>query len=251
MGAVVIIPARLGSTRFPRKVLADRTGSPLVQHVWEQARQSAAERVVIATDADEVAACVRAFGGQCVMTSPAHENGTSRLAEASTLLGLGDEAIVVNVQGDEPEIEPGTIDEAIGLLERSGAAMSTIATPIESEAVFASPSAVKVVLRSGADGVARAMYFSRAPIPHVRDSGDRADLLLHVGIYAYRAGFLRRYAALPPTPLERAEKLEQLRALEHGFEIAVGVRKIASVGVDTPEDYERFVRRWQARGGSV
>lgn len=251
MGAVVIIPARLGSTRFPRKVLADRTGRPLIQHVWEQARLSAAERIVIATDADEVAACVRSFGGQCVMTSPAHENGTSRLAEASTLLGLGDEAIVVNVQGDEPEIEPDTIDAAIDLLERSGAEMSTIATPIESDAVFTSPSAVKVVLRSAPDGVARAMYFSRAPIPYVRDSGDRAERLLHVGLYAYRAGFLRRYAALPSTPLERAEKLEQLRALEHGFEIAVGVRAIASVGVDTPEDYERFVQRWQARTGSA
>lgn len=113
MGAVVIIPARLGSTRFPRKVLADRTGRPLIQHVWEQARRSGAERVVIATDADEVAARVQSFGGQCVMTSTTHENGTSRLAEASTLLGLDDKVIVVNVQGDEPEIEPGAIDEVV------------------------------------------------------------------------------------------------------------------------------------------
>lgn len=125
--------------------------------------------------------------------------------------------------------------------------MSTIATPIPSDAIFASPNAVKVVLRPASDGVARAMYFSRAPIPHVRDGGDRGERLLHVGIYAYRAGFLRQYAALPPTALERVEKLEQLRALEHGFEIAVGVRAVSSVGVDTPEDYERFVDRWVAR----
>lgn len=251
MGAVVIIPARLGSTRFPRKVLADRTGLPLIQHVWEQARKSTAARVVIATDADEIVACARSFGGQCVMTSPTHENGTSRLAEASTLLALTDETIVVNVQGDEPEIEPQAINQVVDLLERSGAAMSTIASPIESDAVFASPNAVKVVLRSAPDGVARALYFSRAPIPHVREVGDRAERLLHVGIYAYPAGFLRRYATLPATPLEKAEKLEQLRALEHGFEIAVGVRAVASVGVDTPEDYERFVQRWRARTASA
>lgn len=249
MGAVVIIPARLGSTRFPRKVLADRTGRPLIQHVWERASQSAADAVYIATDACEVADCARRFGANVVMTSLAHENGTARLAEAATLLALADDTIVVNVQGDEPEIEPGVIDEVARLIERSGAPMSTIAAPIREPAVFASPSAVKVVVRVASDGVARALYFSRAPIPHVRDAGESAQALLHLGIYAYRVGFLRRYAGLAPTPLERAERLEQLRALEHGFEIAVGVMDVRSAGVDTPEDYERFVERWNARPG--
>ena len=247
MGAVVIIPARLGSTRFPRKVLADATGRPLIRHVWERASLSSAERVVIATDADEVAAAVRSFGGEVVMTSSTHENGTSRLAEASGTLGLGDDVIVVNVQGDEPEMDPRAIDEVVRLLESSKAPMSTIATPIEDEAVYRAASAVKVVLRGGPDGEARAMYFSRSPIPHVRDAGDPIRALLHVGIYGYRAGFLREYARLEPTPLERSEKLEQLRALQHGFDIAVGVLEMKSVGVDTPEDYERFVERWRHR----
>ncbi|GAB4383182.1 MAG: 3-deoxy-manno-octulosonate cytidylyltransferase [Phycisphaerales bacterium] len=247
MGAVVIIPARLGSTRFPRKVLADRTGHPLIEHVWQQAAHSSAERVVVATDAEEVASCVQAFGGQVVMTSPAHENGTSRLAEASDLLGLSDEAVVVNVQGDEPELEPAAIDEVVRLLERSGAAMSTIAAPVRDRRVLDDPNAVKVVLRSAPDGTSRAMYFSRAAIPHVRDGGQPVQPLLHIGIYAYRAGFLRRYVTLPATPLERAEKLEQLRALEHGCDVAVAVMDITSVGIDTPEDYERFVQRWRSR----
>lgn len=247
MGAVVIIPARLGSTRFPRKVLADATGKPLLQHVWDRAHRSAAERVVIATDAEEVAAAVRSFGGEVVMTSTAHENGTSRLAEASSLLGLDDDAVVVNVQGDEPEMDPRAIDEVVRLLDAGDAPMSTIATPIRDDAVYRAASAVKVVLRAAPDGVSRAMYFSRSPIPHVRDAGDPMRALLHVGIYGYRAGFLRQYARLEPTPLERSEKLEQLRALEHGYEIAVGVLEMTSVGVDTPEDYERFVERWRIR----
>ncbi|RMH13841.1 MAG: 3-deoxy-manno-octulosonate cytidylyltransferase, partial [Planctomycetota bacterium] len=241
MGAVVIIPARLGSTRFPRKVLADRTGRPLIQHVWERASLSSVDRVVVATDAEEVAAAVRSFGGQALMTSSEHPNGTSRLAEAADLMNLPDEEIVINVQGDEPEIEPKLIDAVRDVLARSGASMGTIATPFEDGRDLADPAAVKVVCRVAADGMRRAMYFSRAPIPFDRDGTAPAQPLLHIGIYAYSAGFLRRYAKLEPTPLEQSEQLEQLRALEHGVDIAVGVQKVGSVGIDTPEDYERFV----------
>ncbi len=253
---VGIIPARFASERFPRKILARETGKPLVQHVYESAQRAARlDRLLVATDHEEIAAAVRAFGGEAVLTRADHPNGTSRLAEASTLLGLADEAIVVNIQGDEPEIEPEAIDGAIEALLGSDCPMATVASPFSADEDPRDPNVVKVVLRR--DG--RALYFSRALIPHARDqsdsglrseiSGGRPGPLKHIGLYVYRAGFLATYVGLPPTALELTEKLEQLRALEHGHDIAVAVRPVHSRGIDTPEQYATFVARWRARGG--
>ncbi len=249
MDAVVLIPARLESTRFPRKVLADKTGRTLIQHVYEGAARSGARRVVVATDSDEVAQVVAGFGGQAVLTGCAHENGTSRLAEAAALLGLGDDEVVVNVQGDEPEIEPEVVAASVeALTALPEYSIGTVASPIRDDSEFLSPSVVKVVVgKTGPGGVGRALYFSRASIPFERDGSCLCARLKHVGIYAYRVGFLREYATMEPTALERAEKLEQLRALENGFEIGVAVREVASVGIDTAEDYERFATRWLGR----
>jgi 3-deoxy-manno-octulosonate cytidylyltransferase (CMP-KDO synthetase) len=245
MKATAIIPARLASTRFPGKVLADATGRPLIAHVCEAAgRAGMVERVVVATDDERVAEAVRAFGGEVVMTGE-HPNGSSRLAEAADRLGLADDRMVVNVQGDEPEIDPAVIDAAVTALVDSGADASTIASPIRDEAEASDPNVVKVVV--GRDG--RALYFSRARIPHDRDGSGGADAqaLRHVGLYCYTAGFLRRYVRLPEGALERSERLEQLRILEHGHSIAVAVRETAHAGIDTPGQYEAFVRRETAR----
>lgn len=249
---VGIIPARLGSTRFPGKVLADRTGKPLIQHVWESARRaSRLARVVIAADDDRVLEAARGFGAEAVKTRVDHANGTSRLSEAAAALGLGERAIVVNVQGDEPELEPAAIDAAVialETLEPSGAVVGTVATRIEGWAAVDDPAVVKVVR----DARGLALYFSRAAIPMARDGREAAAAngrawLRHVGIYAYRRGFLDRYVALSPTALEMTEQLEQLRVLEHGFGIAVGLCETAHAGIDTPEQYEAFVERWRSR----
>lgn len=245
MKATAIIPARYGSTRFAGKVLADATGRVLIAHVCEAAgRAEAVERVVVATDDERVESAVRAFGGEVVMTGE-HPNGSSRLAEAADLLGLADERIVVNVQGDEPEIDPAVIDAAVGALVESGSDVSTIASPIRDETEAGDPNVVKVVV----DWRGRAMYFSRARIPHDRDGAGGADAraLRHVGLYCYTAAFLRRYARLAPTPLERAERLEQLRILEHGHSISVAIVEASHAGIDTPEQYDAFVRREAAR----
>lgn len=241
--AVAVIPARLASTRFPRKVLASETGKPLIRHVCERAALARrVSRVVVATDADEVAAAVRAFGGEAVMTREDHPNGTSRLAEAAAILGLAPDALVVNVQGDEPEIEPAVIDAAVDAIERTGAEVSTIGSPFAPGEDAANPNLVKVVRR--ADGLA--LYFSRALIPHRRDAGGFAEPpLRHVGLYVYRAAFLAAYAGLSPTPLERTEMLEQLRVLEHGYRVAVAVCEARGAGIDTPEQYAAFVARWK------
>lgn len=239
---VAIIPARLGSTRFPRKLLASATGRPLVQHVREAAlRARTLSRVVVATDSEEIAAAVGAFGGESVMTSAAHPNGTSRLAEAADRLGLADSAVVVNVQGDEPELEAALIDLAVETLGASGAEVATVASPFGEGQDPGDPNIVKVVL----DARGRALYFSRTPIPHDRDGAGAcvARPLKHVGLYTYRAGFLREYVRLAETPLECTEKLEQLRVLEHGYSIAVAVAEAHHVGIDTPAQYEAFVRR--------
>lgn len=245
--AIAIIPARLGSTRFPGKVLAADTGWPLIRHVVEGAwRASCVERVVVATDDDRVRAAVEGFGAQCVMTSPAHANGTSRLAEASDLLGLTDAQVVVNVQGDEPEIEPGVIEAAVKALSSGAAPVSTVAAPFASGEDAANPNIVKVVRRL--DGTA--MYFTRALVPFDRDGTGAARPLRHIGLYAYRRVFLRAYGGMAPTPLEECERLEQLRVLEHGHAIAVAVVDDAGAGragIDTPEQYEAFVRRWRGR----
>jgi len=231
---VAVIPARFASTRLPGKPLLKETGKYLIQHVYERARACARlDRVIVATDDDRIAEAVRSFGGEAVMTSPHHPSGTDRIAEAVRDI---DCAKVVNIQGDEPEIEPRLIETLIGLLDT--AEMATLATPFERPADAILPSRVKVVI----DRHHNALYFSRSPIPHT-DAGGPPPLL-HLGLYAYTKAFLLRYVALDRTPLEQAEKLEQLRALEHGYRIKVGIVRWDSMGgVDTPEDYAAFVRR--------
>lgn len=246
-----LIPARLASTRLPNKPLADIAGVPMVVRVAQRALQAGASNVVVATDSQDIASTCERFHIKSLLTRGDHPSGTDRLAEASALLGLRDQDIVVNVQGDEPLIDPSLIQAvAVSLQDNPGASMSTAAHPIDNEADFLNPNVVKVVL----DARSQALYFSRAAIAYARDathgwSGNspaHASLLAplrHVGIYAYRAGFLQHYPQLQPTRLEATEALEQLRALWHGYKIAVHVTPTAPApGVDTPEDLER-VRR--------
>ncbi len=246
--AIGIIPARLGSTRFPRKVLARKTGHAMIRHVWDAARRATSlSRVIIATDAKEVFDEVKAFGGEAVMTREDHTNGTSRLAEAATTLRLAGDALVVNVQGDEPELDAGVIDAAVALAREGRAEVATVASPFQAGEDPMNPNLVKVVTR--ADGLA--LYFSRAWIPYPRDAASAAThvrALKHVGLYVYRVDFLLKYAAMPPSALETTEMLEQLRVLDAGFRIAVAVRNVTTTGIDTPEQYEEFVRRWAERG---
>jgi 3-deoxy-manno-octulosonate cytidylyltransferase (CMP-KDO synthetase) len=248
----VVIPARMRSTRLPGKMLADIGGKPLVAWVAERARASGAEEVVVATDHPDIAEAVAARGVRVCTTSAAHETGTDRLAEAVALLGLADEEIVVNVQGDEPLIDPQLVRRVAGeLASHPGAAIATAAHPIADAPVFFDPNVVKVVL----DAEGYAQYFSRAPIPYARDAFAKGRERLpeglpafrHIGIYAYRVSFLRRYSTLAPTAAERFEALEQLRALGHGYRIAVALwERPMEAGVDTAEDLER-VRRQLAR----
>lgn len=242
---VAIVPARLASTRLPRKPLADLGGAPLVVRAAQRAAAAGARRVVVAADGEEIAAACRAHGVEVVLTSPAHPTGTDRLAEACALLDLADDAIVVNVQGDEPLIPPTVIADVAALLARQpDCAIATAAHSLHDAAEFFSPNVVKVVV----DRAGRALLFSRAPIPWARDAfaADRSTLpaglpaLRHVGLYAYRAAFLRAYPKLARDPLEVFESLEQLRALAHGYRIAVLMLAAAlPPGVDTPEDLER------------
>lgn len=248
MNAVGIIPARLASTRLPLKLLLNETGKPLIQHTWEAAcKAESLSEVIIAVDSLELAQAVRQFGARCEMTGE-HPSGTDRVAEAASRLNA-DVDVLVNIQGDEPELDPDSIDQLVALMSQSGAEMATLATPIKCEQQVTDPSCVKVACAQ--DG--RALYFSRATIPHCRDHTP-AELLannvspwkLHVGIYAYRREFLERLTQLPPSPLEQLEKLEQLRALEAGAEIRVGTIEHPAVGIDTPEDYAGFVNRYVA-----
>ncbi len=244
MAATVVIPARYASTRFPAKILASATGKPLVQHVVEQVRKCrSVSRVIVATDDDRIAAALRPFDTVCVMTSATHLSGTDRIAEVAR--GLEDE-IIVNVQGDEPEIEPQTVGGLIERLQKTRDDMATAATPFPPGANPADPNLVKVALGLGG----RAVYFSRSPIPFYRDSaaGDPRAYYLHQGIYAYRREFLLRLASWPPTPLETAEKLEQLRPLEHNCSIWVLITDRATHGIDTAEQYAQFVSRYQSVG---
>jgi 3-deoxy-manno-octulosonate cytidylyltransferase (CMP-KDO synthetase) len=238
MSVLGIIPARLASTRLPRKVLLDRTGKPLIQHVWEGAKAcSAIDRIVVATDAEEVVRAVKKFGGEAVMTSPECASGTDRVAEAAK--HYPDAEIVVNVQGDEPEMSPEPLAALVkGMKANPKAEMGTIAVPWPEEVPLSEPGFVKVVT----DLNGYALYFSRSPIPFYRDAGER-KYLKHVGLYAFRAPFLQKYASLPQTPLEKAEALEQLRALEHGHRIAVFISRYKGYEVNTPADYEAFVAR--------
>jgi len=239
----VLIPARLASTRLPNKPLADIAGVPMVVRVAQQAQRSAAQRVVVAGDSFAIVAACQAHGIEAVLTRTDHPSGSDRLAEACDLLGLPDDAIVVNVQGDEPLMDPQLVtDVAHLLIRRPQAAMSTAAHTLTSVAEFHNPNVVKVVL----DAQHLALYFSRAPIAYPRDTPDQLPNpapLRHIGIYAYRASFLRLFPTLAQAPLERTESLEQLRALWHGHRIAVHVTEHApGPGVDTPADLER-VRR--------
>jgi 3-deoxy-manno-octulosonate cytidylyltransferase (CMP-KDO synthetase) len=247
MSVTVIIPARYASTRLPGKPLLAETGKPLIQHVVENVRQAQhVDRVVVATDDDRIAAAVRNFDGEVVMTAPEHTSGTDRLAEAADQLYLGDDEVVVNVQGDEPDIPPVVISELILLLGKGECPMATLCTPLPPTAAN-DPSRVKVVF----DRNGKALYFSRAPIPYPRDIDDSTNspsrFFLHLGIYAYRVWFLKDFARLSPTPAEKTEKLEQLRALEHGFHIATQVVQCDGAGIDTPEDYAAFVLRHNGR----
>lgn len=249
-----VIPARFASTRLPGKPLLSETGRPLIQHVVEAAqRSSRLERVIVATDDLRILEAVERFGGEAVMTRADHPSGTDRVAEVAS--AVAEARIIVNIQGDEPEISPQALDLLVALLERDATApMATLATPIHDEAIYRDPACVKVVCTTAG----QALYFSRSPIPHHRDGvptpATRVPLgHLHLGLYAYRRDFLLGLAALAPSPLEKCEKLEQLRVLEAGYRIAVGFVDEPSVGVDTPEDYRRFVERWRAsaeeRGG--
>jgi len=245
MQAIAIIPARYASTRLPGKPLLAETGKPLIQYVVESA--SAARRirrVVVATDDERILRVVEGFGGRAIMTGAEHACGTDRIAEAARKLGLGDEDVVVNVQGDEPDIPGGCLDRLVELMESSEAPMATLATPLADEKADDLNKVKVVVALNGS-----AMYFSRAKIPHDRTGAAGPRYLLHFGVYAYRAGFLRLFSSLAPTPAEQAEKLEQLRALEHGYDISVAVVDYEGSGIDTPEDYAEFVRRMKARPG--
>lgn len=244
MSFTVLIPARLASTRLPDKPLADIAGLPMVVRVAQRAAQSHASQVVVATDNERIKTACQMHGVACVMTLADHPTGSDRLAEACELLGLDGDDAVVNVQGDEPLIDPRLIDAcATQLIQRPDCMVSTAAHPIEDPAHFGNPNVVKVVT----DAHGRALYFSRAPIPWWRDApvagqpADGADTpLRHIGIYGYRAGFLRRFPQLPVSPLERLESLEQLRVLWHGERIAVHITPHApGAGVDTPEDLAR------------
>lgn len=245
MNVYGIIPARLQSTRLPRKLLLAETGRTVLEYTWRSAsRARSLSHLIIAADSQEVAAAVSAFGGRCELTGE-HPSGTDRIAEVAARC-CPDADILVNIQGDEPEMDPDNIDAVVqALVDCPSAQMATLATPMKSLEQVQASSCVKVVC--GRDG--RALYFSRAAIPFCRDR-DPAEILasehpwfLHMGIYAYRRDFLFELTKLPPSRLEQLEKLEQLRALEAGARIQVAVVEHHTVGIDTPEDYARFVER--------
>lgn len=240
LAASVVIPARWGSTRFPAKILASSTGRPLVQHVVDRVRECRKVRqIIVATDDCRIVEALERFGTTAVMTSPKHSSGTDRIAEVAESL---EDEIIVNVQGDEPEIEPSVVDGLIQCMENAPHDMATAATPFPVDADPSDPNLVKVVV----DQNGRALYFSRACIPFPRDPSVGGVMHhLHLGVYAYRRRFLLEFASWPAGVLESIEKLEQLRALEHGRSIFVLPVAHATHGIDTPEQYERFVRRYQ------
>ncbi len=244
MRTAIIIPARYASTRLPAKPLLKETGKYLIQHVYERACESHADAVYVATDDPRIFNAVHEFGGLAVMTRANHPTGTDRIAEVAAHL---DADVVVNLQGDEPLIDPSALDLLPDLLRHDPEAdVATLAVPISSVEQYLDANCVKVVC----DGKGRALYFSRSPIPFVRDGWPDFNrqpplFLQHLGLYAYRRDFLMRFAQLPPEPLEESEKLEQLRVLAVGKRISVGVVRHAGRGVDTPADYARFVETWR------
>jgi len=265
---IVCIPARYGSTRFAGKVLAKDTGKFLIQHVWEQACSAKLpEKVIIAADDKRIADAAKSFGAECILTSPKHASGTDRIAEAIKKLAdrkklspkpyplnPDDDDIVVNLQADEPEIDPQNIDYLANLLiKNKDCPMATLATGFQNAEQIADPNIVKVVVTSHeprvtSHQIGKAIYFSRAVIPYDREKagiGDVKQYLRHVGIYAYRKDFLLKITALPQSSLEKIEKLEQLRAIENGFDILVGKVKHTCDGIDTPQQYAEFVKRYK------
>lgn len=245
MRVAVVIPARYASSRLPGKPLLRETGKYLIQHVYEQAcRARYAADVIVATDDDRIRAAVESFGGRVAMTRADHPSGTDRVAEVAAGLAAD---VVVNLQGDEPLLEPEALDLLAGSLERDpGSDMATLAVPIADRDTYLSPNVVKVVC----DDRGRALYFSRSPIPMVRDAEPDFSVrptrfLQHLGLYAYRRAFLIKIAATPPHPLEESEKLEQLRVLGTGGTIQVGLVAHAHRGVDTPADYAAFVQAYR------
>lgn len=240
--AAAVIPARMASTRFPGKPLADLTGKPMIVHVLEGvARCRSVRRILVATDDARIVDAVRAAGFEARMTDPAHPNGTSRVAEVARTL---DEELIVNVQGDEPQIEPALVDRTVeALAARPDMPMATLVSPFAPGEDPANPNIVKCV--TAIDG--RALYFSRSLVPFDRDRAPGAAApRKHVGLYAYRRAFLDVFVRLAPTPLERTESLEQLRALEHGHPILCAEGEAHFTGIDTPEQYAEFVRRMKA-----
>lgn len=249
MASLIVIPARLASTRLPRKLLLRETGKSVLQHTYEAAALATRPSgLVVAADHEEIADEVRSFGGAVVMTSPECASGTDRVAEVARAQPEID--VFVNVQGDEPEISAHAIDLAAELLDRNpDAPMATLATPIRTRAKLDDPACVKVVFdRSG-----RALYFSRSPIPHARSwrdsllTEDPPHFFQHLGLYAYRRDFLLQLAEIPRSDLEKLESLEQLRVLSAGLPILVGVIDEPTIGIDTPEDYRAFVSRQAGR----
>jgi 3-deoxy-manno-octulosonate cytidylyltransferase (CMP-KDO synthetase) len=239
MKTAIIIPARFASSRLPGKPLLRATGKYLIQHVYEQACQARADAVIVATDDERIRQAVESFGGRVAMTRGDHASGTDRVAEVAKNL---DADVIVNLQGDEPLIDPATLNLLPDLLAKdSQADMATLAVPIRSLERFHDHNCVKVVC----DRQGRALYFSRSPIPFVRDRQPdftSSQFLQHLGLYAYRRNFLLQLAGLPMEPLEELEKLEQLRVLALGRHIQVGIVTHAGRGVDTPEDYDAFVK---------
>lgn len=247
MRSNIVIPARLASTRLPRKLLLAETGKPLIQHTYEAASQAKKPSgIVVAADCEEIAATVHSFGGRVVLTSPDCASGTDRVAEVAANMPEVD--IFINAQGDEPEISAAAIDLAAEMLEQNSAAMmSTLATPIRTCEKLLDPACVKVVFNAQK----QALYFSRAPIPFARTWNDAlltaepAVYYQHIGLYAYRRDFLLELSRLQRPTTEQVENLEQLRVLHAGYNIAVGVIDEPTIGIDTPEDYQAFVRRWK------
>ncbi|GIW84133.1 MAG: 3-deoxy-manno-octulosonate cytidylyltransferase [Gemmataceae bacterium] len=245
MEAVIVIPARFASSRLPGKPLLRETGKYLIQHVYERAvRVRGVQGVLVATDDPRIAAAVESFGGQAVLTREDHPSGTDRIAEVATRLTA---EVIVNLQGDEPQIEPSHVEMLITLMRNHrDCPMATLATPLRCGEDYSSPHVVKVVC----DGQGRALYFSRAPIPYHRNGPPNWQepspfYLQHLGIYAYRRHFLLELAATPPHPLEQIEQLEQLRALALGISLRVGIVSQAHKGIDTPADYAEFVRSYR------
>ncbi|MCI5043740.1 MAG: 3-deoxy-manno-octulosonate cytidylyltransferase [Aquisalinus sp.] len=258
MKSVIVIPARYASSRLPGKPLLAETGKPLIQHTYEQAAMSDADEVIVATDDTRIQEAVSAFGGRVVMTSPAHESGTARVAEAARDFKAD---IVINMQGDEPETEPESLNHLINIHQKAMSAeqpafVSTLVCPFSPQPVSGAgspedPSCVKAVLSADQGGFRKALYFSRSLVPFPRDENgcisNPSSYYLHLGIYAFSMESLQRFESLPESRLERTEKLEQLRILEAGYVVAAGVIDAAPPGVDTPEDYAAFVRRYKSR----